>query len=140
MDSAATTQHFAANPGATFSRCAHQAVHAALRRSTWISLACTIDEIDVAARVFTDEQLREAWQARRRAAWPATFEEAMNDPNYRQIVRIEARIKANQAARRTSNKPVATPHRSPPGQLPLIPSTPPVLDHKRRAAGERDDD
>lgn len=95
----------------------------------------------MAAAVFTDEQLRAAWHDRRRATWPATFEEAMNDPSYRQIVQIEARIKANQAAKRAARTTAPTPTRSlPQGLLPLIPSTPPVLDHKRRAAGERDDD
>ncbi len=95
----------------------------------------------MAAAVFSEEQLRAAWQDRRRATWPATFEEAMNDTSYRQIVQIEARIKANQAAKRVAKTTAPKPIRSlPKGHLPLIPSTPPVLDHKRRAAGERDDD
>lgn len=91
----------------------------------------------MAARVFTDEQLRAAWAARRRATWPATFEEAMNDPCFSGIVRIEARITENRRLNH-ARRNTTTPKR--PAQLPLIPSTPPVVDHKRRAAGERDED
>lgn len=88
----------------------------------------------MAARVFTEEQLRAAWQARRRSNWPETFEEAMNDRCFSGLVRIEARLNDNrsktaQAVRRPTSNPL----------IP-IPQTPIVMDAKRRAAGERDDD
>jgi hypothetical protein len=83
----------------------------------------------MACKHFTPEELRKAWQARRRHTWPATFEEAIKDPCIYHQIRIEARISAN--------RELAQRHRQ---ALPVMPTTPTRLDFKRRAAGERDDD
>lgn len=92
----------------------------------------------MAAPTHTDDQLRAAWRERRRANWPDTFEAAMNDPFYSRIVLIEANTRARRAC---SQAAANAPHHHPPRRpLPVLPSLPPVLDHKRRAAGERDDD
>lgn len=86
----------------------------------------------MACKSFTPEEMRTAWLQARRATWPATFDEAMNDPIYFRLIRAKAScisrardLAAKQACRRP---------------LPVTPVTPPVLDFKRRAAGERDDD
>jgi hypothetical protein len=113
---------------------------------------------------FMEVELRTAWENRRRPDWPATFEDAMADPVYAGIVRIQARIDANAAnpaapaappppldapACRTQNAPCASiaPSRRcancilrpPPPQRAFVPP-PGYVDVKRRASGERDDD
>lgn len=86
------------------------------------------------ARQFTEDELRAAWQSRRRANWPETFEEAMNDRCFHGLIRVQARIDQNKtkatakAPRRTSKTLIHIPHH------------PVVMDAKRLAAGERDDD
>lgn len=86
----------------------------------------------MACRHFTDEELRAAWQRRRRTDWPPTFEEAMNDPTFSHLVRIEARLRSRLAT--AKHQPIAR------HAVPAQPTTQPMLDFKRRAAGERDDD
>lgn len=83
----------------------------------------------------TEDQLRAAWQARRRRDWPESFEAAMNDPTYSRILCIEVRRREGRKA-----QAALTHHQPLRRALPALPSMPPVLDHKRRAAGERDDD
>lgn len=91
----------------------------------------------MAALKLTEDQLRAAWLARRRRDWPPTFEGAMDDRILSRVVRIEAQLRAHQCA--PSAQPARHHHAQRPA-LPALPSKPPVLDHKRRAAGERDDD
>ncbi len=86
----------------------------------------------MACRDFSTEELRSAWQQCRRSTWPTSFEEAMNDPIYFRLIRLEAGVRARRAQRQ-----VKAPQRR---LSPAIPVTPPLLDLKRRAAGERDDD
>jgi hypothetical protein len=83
----------------------------------------------------TPEQYHEAWQHRRRDTWPATYDAAMNDPIYGRILRIEAGL----IARRHASRPSQT--RTTPAPVRTnAPACHAVLDFKRRAAGERDDD
>ena len=98
--------------------------------------------VAMSAVVITEEQLRAAWAQRKRATWPSTFEDAMNDPHYSRILRIEVRLRSNFAKRAEERQPALLKHPPAlkPAQMPLIPTSPPVLDHKRRASGERDDD
>ena len=107
----------------------------------------------------TDEQLRAAWQARRRADWPATYEDCMRNPVYECLVRLHAihgerivrRPAIEQAlppeaefgrfepvVRRPRARPTKTkpPRRTPRRDLPAAPA----FDNKRAASGERDED
>jgi hypothetical protein len=81
----------------------------------------------------TEQDLRDAWQRCRIAAWPSTFEETMVDPARAALVRINA-----SRARRDSMKPRR--QLSAPACRPLLPGIPSRFDRKRAAAGDRDDD
>lgn len=81
----------------------------------------------MARRMFTEQELRATYMARRRPSWPASFEEAMHDPYYRSLLHCAARARPAQKA--------PSPRQCMPATL-----TSPALDFKRRAAGERDDD
>jgi len=81
----------------------------------------------MARRLFTEQELRATYTARRKPSWPASFEEAMNDPFYRSLLHCAARGRK-------------APRAQQPRQLLPPPHTPAQLDLKRRAAGERDDD
>lgn len=85
----------------------------------------------------TEEQLQQAWQSRRQADWPATFDEAMTHPLYSRLIRMHAthaaaveRIK-RRATVITPGMPLPWERRQPAA---------PQLDRKRAAAGERDED
>lgn len=91
----------------------------------------------------TQDMLRSAYERRKRHDWPTTFEAAMADAICSRLVRIEAwcaarRQAAAQAYADRRTRLDATKHKG--WQLPLIPTAPTTLDHKRRAAGERADD
>lgn len=86
----------------------------------------------MACKSFTPEEMHQAWQQARRHTWPATFDEAMNDPIYFRLIRAKASC-IERARHRAARQ-------APRRQLPVTPVTPPVLDFKRLAAGERDDD
>lgn len=86
----------------------------------------------MACKSFTTEEMHQAWQQARRNTWPATFDEAMNDPIYFRLIRAKASC-IERARHRAARQ-------APRRQLPVTPVTPPVLDFKRLAAGERDDD
>lgn len=99
--------------------------------------------------MLTDDQIRAAYERRRRHTWPAGFDAAMADPMYARLVTLEAwcqeRRKAAAQAyaeRRHTQKRPALAHTTRPAapspQLSLL--EPAGLDHKRRAAGERLDD
>jgi len=64
----------------------------------------------------------------------------MNDPCFGGLVRIEARITENRRQHYAQRSAAANTTTKRQAQLPLIPSTPAIVDHKRRAAGEREDD
>ena len=81
----------------------------------------------MARRLFTEQELRATYAARRNASWPASFEEAMNDPVFRSLLCCAAR------GRKAPKAPQ-------PRQLMPTPHTPAQLDFKRRAAGERDEE
>jgi hypothetical protein len=81
----------------------------------------------------SEEALRAAWARRRRHGWPLSYDEAMTDPLYSRLVRIEAEHHAiAQRARRGERRPMPAtlvelkPHRE--------------LDRKQLASGEREDD
>lgn len=75
----------------------------------------------------TDEQMRAAYVSRRTPRWPPTFEAAMADALISRLVRSAA-IQAALAQRRRR------------GGTPLRGArTPPLVDLKRRAAGDMDD-
>lgn len=81
---------------------------------------------------YSDEQLRAAWTACRRSTWPRTFEEAMADTICAALVR-------HHAWRAAHPKP-AIVRRPAPAARPRVMQTPPGwVDHKRAAAGDRDD-
>jgi len=95
------------------------------------------------ARVdLTDELLRKAYDERRRADWPPTYEETMEHPTYSRLVRMHA---AHDAVIARVVRPIVQPPEPPPlprtSAKPLrVPRQQPILDHKRAAAGEREDD
>lgn len=86
---------------------------------------------------FTDDELRTAFRNCRRDTWPENFEEAMNDPFFARLVRLHA----FQRAKRIEERAKQAHHQQRPARKALpVPSTQPVFDHKRLAAGEREDD
>lgn len=87
----------------------------------------------MAQRTFTTDELMQAFTARRRADWPETFEQAMNDRMFKNLICIEARRRAMQSRQRTTQQHATRPALA-------LPHSPPVFDLKRRAAGEREDD
>lgn len=86
-----------------------------------------------------DELLRDTFarMAARYTAWPRTYEEVMADPMRGRLVRLTATRRA-MAARRPAAAPCAAPgRRAAPNPLPT--HAPAPFDHKRAAAGDRDD-
>lgn len=86
----------------------------------------------------TDEQLRAAWLVCKLRTWPATFEEAMADAQYSRLVRLNAR---------RIDQPCKPAPLDPYGRWAALttrprfaPPPPGWVDHKRAAAGDRDDD
>lgn len=79
------------------------------------------------------DALQAAWEAmRHRAAclrWPADFDQVMADPVRKRLVRLEATHRV-----RVSERPAVHRRASQP-----VPLTPPIFDHKRAAAGDRED-
>lgn len=92
---------------------------------------------------YTDEQLRLAWRVCKLRTWPATFEEAMEDATYSRLVRLHAWHIAHPSKKRqpAAAAPGAAHCPAAPAPRPQLPSRPPgYVDHKRAAAGDRDDD
>lgn len=85
----------------------------------------------MACKTFPDEALRRAWRDHKKPTWPASFEEAMNDPFYSRLIKAAARAYTDKP---TPQQVIRRP------TVPAQPTTQPRLDFKRRAAGERDDD
>lgn len=91
----------------------------------------------------TEAQLRAAWARIRRATWPATFEASMQDAICAALVRMNA-LHPPAPIRHVSSGPAAPLAAATPTQLParrVAPAVPPpgYVDHKRAAAGDRDD-
>lgn len=90
----------------------------------------------------TPELLRQAWQARRRADWPATFEACMADELIGRLVRAKAFGLARAAMDRDRRKPwppAAAPAPRPQDH-PARLRAPAPRDLKRAAAGDASDD
>lgn len=89
------------------------------------------------ARHFTEDELRAAYRSCRRHTWPDDFDAAMNDPFYSRLIRLHATARA----KRIEEQATRQSHRPSPVRKALpVPTTNPVFDHKRAAAGEREDD
>lgn len=104
----------------------------------------------------TDERLQEAWQARRRHDWPPTFDEAMANPVYARLVRLQAEHGYVVVHRPAIEQPLPPdaefgrierpsqprkPRANPPPRRPSTRPLPqPTFDQKRAASGERDED
>lgn len=87
-----------------------------------------------------DAALRRAWRMYRLDCWPESFEETMLDPVRAQMVRMHAFHLARQAPAPTAPLPVTASRRGPHPAAPMLRPLPPgYVDHKRAAAGDRDD-
>ncbi len=85
----------------------------------------------------TEEHLQAAWRALRRPNWPATLAETLQDRARASLLRGYART----LARRGLARPAATPApRAATALPPYHAPAPGWVDHKRAAAGDRDDD
>lgn len=88
----------------------------------------------------TPEQLQSAWQRLWRKGWPPNLEQTLQDPVRAALVRSDA---VRQVLRETAQPapwcaPPIPPRATP---APIHSATrPPLLDRKRAAAGEREDD
>lgn len=87
----------------------------------------------------TEDMLRAAWSSlsAQRAHWPQDYQEAMGNPLYSRLVRIEAALRTRgpaghpprcEAAQRRPARPLTASHDH------LV-----TFDRKRAAAGDRDD-
>lgn len=93
---------------------------------------------------FTDEQLHDAWERRRREDWPDDFDAVMADPILSRLVRTAA-AHGTRTVRRLEVVRPAEP--LPPVAKPVpvasslrVPKQEAFFDRKRAAAGDRDDD
>ena len=86
-----------------------------------------------------DDLLRDTFgrMAARYTAWPREFDAVMADPIRSRLVRLTA-IRRLAAARRPKPAPCGTPLRRS-ASPPRLAALPAVFDHKRAAAGDRDD-
>lgn len=85
-----------------------------------------------------DEHLQAAWRHVRANGWPDTLDEALQDPSRGPAVRAYAKVLARRATRPCAPEPRPAPRCAAP--LPPLHSPPPGwVDHKRAAAGDRDD-
>jgi hypothetical protein len=99
--------------------------------------------------MLTDDQIRAAYERRRRPSWPG-FEQAMAQRGFALQVMTDAwsHERAKQAfvdkqQQRAWRQRTVVPQTLPketPVQASLIPAHAPLMDRKRRASGERDDD
>lgn len=88
----------------------------------------------------TAEDLREAFELCRARNWPDNYDEAMADPTRARLVRLCARGRLRRMQARGVMAAAPLP------QTQLLPAWPPrrtkslpQIDHKRAAAGDRDD-
>jgi hypothetical protein len=85
---------------------------------------------------YTDEQLRAAWRIYKLPTWPATFEEAMADELLSRLVRLHA---SHMVHPRRAAAPTPCPRPAIGAQRHFTALPPGWVDHKRAAAGDRDD-
>lgn len=94
------------------------------------------------AIALTQPMLQAAFERRRRADWPDTFEAAMTDPVCQALIKLEAfcHARRRQAAQAYETRRQAL--RAQPNGNRWAPhlNKPVTLDAKRLAAGEREDD
>jgi hypothetical protein len=94
----------------------------------------------------TDAQLRAAWAHVKRSTWPDTFEEAMEHATLSRLVRLTAlhpapaRAFVARGVPATSPRPAAPAAAPPPARHHFLTPPPGIVDQKRLAAGDRDDD
>ncbi|MDP3625041.1 MAG: hypothetical protein Q8S12_00475 [Hydrogenophaga sp.] len=87
----------------------------------------------------SDDDMRRAWRMFRLPSWPATFEQTIEDPLRLRLVQMHAHRLAKLRAAAPCPAPVRVPERRSQA-LPSIRPTPAgYVDHKRAAAGDRDD-
>lgn len=90
----------------------------------------------------SDEHLEQAWRMLHHPSWPATFAETMADPLRARLVRLFAHQIAQrptpQAARPGNPFPQPKHEHHLPAPRRFTPA-PGYVDHKRAAAGDRDD-
>lgn len=89
-----------------------------------------------AVRTCSDEELRAAWIRIHRASWPATFEQAMEDPLLSRMVTLAAKHPPRARVVPFDRKPRPADWHS----IALPGFAPGHVDVKRLAAGDRDDD
>ena len=79
---------------------------------------------------YSDDELRAAWRSAASPTWPPSFEACIADPVLFRLIRLEAYVRARRAAKARARiaRALKTPGRHQ------------ALDHKRLAAGEREDD
>lgn len=93
----------------------------------------------------TQEDLHKAWRLLRRPCWPDTYEATMQDPLRAQLVQMYAHHLALTAALPACGVAVCVTRKTPerrsqPAMPALFRPHPTVVDRKRAASGERDDD
>lgn len=94
--------------------------------------------LDTMAQDLTDEQLRKAWEARRRLGWPHDFESSMAHPVLGRIIRMHALHTPVVNRYGTEVRSPMAPERR--NWIPPTPKHPPMQDQKTKASGEKEDD
>jgi hypothetical protein len=95
----------------------------------------------VTAADYTTEQLLAAWRTCRLPSWPPSFDAAMADPARQRLIVLHAWLDAHpRKAKATGTATAPVPCPAPSARPLLFLSHPPgYVDHKRAAAGDRDD-
>ena len=86
----------------------------------------------------SEEDMRTAWRMFRLPSWPATFEQTIEDPLRLRLVQMHAHRLACLRSEAPCPAPVRVPDRRGPPISSFRPG-PGYVDHKRAAAGDRDD-
>lgn len=88
----------------------------------------------------TAEQLQLAFEQMRRRDWPATFDEAMQNPLCAALLRGQA-VRQLLRAQYPAGPPAAPSPAPPrPSRAVPVPTHAPVFDRKRAASGDRDEE
>ena len=95
------------------------------------------------AQQISEDQLREMFELmrERHQQWPDSYDQVMADPQRGRLVRLNATARAR-ALQGRSGRAICdqvAPRPCPPHRYPPMPRPTP-FDHKRAAAGERDDE
>lgn len=91
------------------------------------------------AQIESDEDMRTAWRMFRLPSWPTTFEQTIEDPLRLRVVQMHAHRLARKRTAAPCPAPVRVPERRGQALPTLRPAPPGYVDHKRAAAGDRDD-